>query len=463
MWFSDDTLPQLREKRARHAIALQRMLESAKKAGRQNTAPAEDRAMADLHELDRRIADLTEQEHRGDPTPQFRDLQARLDQKSNTMQKQPNFDYHLTYRQYDNRVGSGGASWIRDLMRVSVPGMDDDGSSRRRLQQHAQEVAQDPNYAEVRDLSRVDGQGGYAVPPAWLMNQYIELARPGRAFANLVQRQPLPGGTDSINIPKILSGTTVGVQTSDNAAVSDTDLTDTFISAPVRTIAGQQGVAIQLIDQSPIAFDDVIFRDLVAAHAAAVDQQVLDGTGSGGQVLGVDYTPGISTIAASAVTVQGIYSALANAIQTIHTTRFLPPEVIVMHPRRWGWLLSQLDTTGRPLFIPNANGPWNVAGLQTAVASQQVVGTALGLPIVTDPNISITNGPFSPSGNEDIIYVLRASDICLWESGVRARVLPETKASNLTVLLQIYNFLAFSAARFPQSVVTITGLSAPVW
>lgn len=32
---------------------------------------------------------------------------------------------------------------------------------------------------------------------------------------------------------------------------------------------------------------------------------------------------------------------MAHAVQTIHTTRFLPPEVIVRHPRRWGRLLLQ--------------------------------------------------------------------------------------------------------------------------
>jgi hypothetical protein len=30
--------------------------------------------------------------------------------------------------------------------------------------------------------------------------------------------------------------------------------------------------------------------------------------------------------------IKGIYSALANVIQTVHVTRFLPPEVIVMQP-----------------------------------------------------------------------------------------------------------------------------------
>lgn len=77
------------------------------------------------------------------------------------------------------------------------------------------------------------------------MNQYIGLARPGRAFASLVQHQPLRGGTDSINIPKLLTGTATSTQTADNTPVTDVDLTDTFINARVRTISGQQAVAIQ--------------------------------------------------------------------------------------------------------------------------------------------------------------------------------------------------------------------------
>ena len=256
-----------------------------------------------------------------------------------------------------------------------------------------------------------------------------------------------------------MTGTTADIQPADNAPVVEQDLSDTFINAPVRTVAGQQGVAIQLIDQSPIAFDDVVFRDLVADHATRTDKQVLEGTGINGQVLGVKNTPNIGTVPTSAVTIQGVYSVIANAIQTVHTTRFMPPEVIVMHPRRWGWFLSLLDGQQRPLFLPSANNPQNAAGILTDVAAQQVVGNMHGLPVVTDPNIGITSG----AGTEDVIYVVRASDIVLWESGVKARVLPETRAETLTVLLQIYNYLAFSAARYPASIVEITGLTAPTF
>jgi HK97 family phage major capsid protein len=435
------------------------LLEIRSNTGRDELTPAERRKFnatrAELREIDAELSRIS----------QINSAVSRLSARtgggdtnpSSTPRKTMFNDQHLTYRRHDRRT-----SWVRDLVLLQT-GMDDSGECRRRLSAHAREVAEAPEFMEYRDLSRTDGAGGYAVPPAWLMDQYIELARPGRAFANLCQRLPLPAGTDSINVPKVLTGTAVGIQIADNTAVTDVDLTDTFINAPVRTISGQQGVSIQLLDQSPIAFDDVVFRDLVAAHAGVTDVQVMAGTGTNGQVLGVDSTPGINTIAVSSVDVQGIYSAIANAVQSIHTTRFMPPEVIVMHPRRWGWLLSLLDGNQRPLFLPNAQGPFNAGGILTDVASQQVVGTVQGLPIVTDPNITTTAGLESPTGTEDVIYVLRASDLVLYESGIRARVLPETKAANLTVLLQIYSYLAFTAGRYPQSVVQITGLTPPAW
>ena len=58
---------------------------------------------------------------------------------------------------------------------------------------------------------------------------------------------------------------------------------------------------------------------------------------------------------------------------------------------------------------------------------------------------------------------MRAEDLILWETGIRARVLPETLAGTLTVKLQAYSYIAFSAGRYPQSVVEITGLIAPTF
>jgi HK97 family phage major capsid protein len=354
---------------------------------------------------------------------------------------------------YDKRSGN---SYFQDLMRVGI-NQDPTGDSMERLRRHATDVVTLPEY---RDLNRTDGNGGYFVPPAWLMQQYIELARPARAFANLVDNQALPGGTDSINIPKVATGTAVGVQDGDNTAITEVDLTDTFINAPVRTIAGQQDVAIQLLDQSPVNFDEIIFRDLLADYATKVDLQVLAGTGSNGQVLGVRGTSGITTITVAGSTVANFFSAIADAISRVHAGRYLPPTHIVMHPRRWAYLTAALDSTNRPLVGIAQNGPQNSIASQTVVGQQMVVGWMQGLPIVTDPNIGINYGG---STNQDVAYVLRAEDLTLYESPVRTRVLQEVGSGTLTVRLQVFGYLAFTAARYPKSVVEIQGLAAPTF
>jgi HK97 family phage major capsid protein len=351
-----------------------------------------------------------------------------------------------------------GRSYLQDMVRHSLR-LDGNDEAGQRLQRHAAEVR---GAKEYRDLDRVDGNGGYFVPPAWLMSSFVDLARAGRAVANTVTNLPLPTGTDSINIPKVASGTSTAVQTADNAAVSETDMDDTSVSAPVRTIAGQQDVAIQLLDQSPVNFDEVIFRDLVADYATRVDAQVIGGSGAAGQVLGIRGTANIETVTAGTATVASIYAKLADAVQRVHTLRFAAPTVIAMHPRRWAFFLAALDGSDRPLVVPNAGNPQNAIATLGAVAAEQVVGQMHGLPVLTDPSIPTNLGVGT---DEDVILVLRASDLLLWESGIRTRVLPEVGSGNLTTRLQVYGYLAFSAGRYPKSVVEIggAGLVAPTF
>ena len=436
----------------------QAILDVAEAAGNENLTDVEDGEFRsftkDIEKTDARITGLDERidEQRSEiaRTGKLSDGDKRLREARRMVES---VREQATYVKGDPR-----RSYLKDLITVSIPGRDDATEARERLGRHAHDVSTLPEYTEARNLNRTDGTGGYAVPPAWLVDQYISLARAGRPTANVVSNQALPSGTNSINIPKLSTGTATAIQNGDNTNVQETDLTDTFVTAPVQTIAGQQGLSIQLLDQSPIAFDEIVFRDLVQDHAAKVDQQVLYGSGGSGQVQGIHGTSNILTVAAGGTTIQYVYAAVANAIQQIHVNRFLPPDVIVMHPRRWGWFLSLLDTTDRPLFLPSANSPMNVAGVQDGVGTQQVVGQMHGLPVITDPNLTTNN-----SGSQDFIYVLRSSDLILWESGLKTRVLPETRATSLTVLLQVYSYIAFTAARYPQSVAEITGLTAPTW
>lgn len=351
-----------------------------------------------------------------------------------------------------------GRSYLADLALTQIKG---DPEARARLERHAQEVQTDPEY---RDLNRTDSTGGYFVPPLWLMNDYVALARAGRPTANIINSQPLPPGTDSINVPMISTGTAVAIQTADNAAVQETDLADTTISAGVKTIAGQQDVSIQALEQSPVNFDQIIFADLLADYATKLDVQVLAGSNGSGQVKGLLGATGINAITYtdSTPTVGELYAKIADAVQQIHTGRFMPPTVIVMHPRRWGWFLAALDSSNRPLVVPNAQGPNNAVGTFGGVVSEQVVGSIMGLPVITDPSVPVGLGA---STNEDRIIVMRASDLWLWESSVKTRVLPDVGSGTLTVRLQVYGYLAFTAERYPKSISVIagTGLTTPTF
>ena len=179
---------------------------------------------------------------------------------------------------------------------------------------------------------------------------------------------------------------------------------------------------------------------------------------------GVRNTSGITTITYTDATptVAKLYSKIADAVQRVHTLRFMAPTVIVMHPRRWAYLLAASDSNGRPLVVPDAGNPQNAVATLGAVASQQVVGQMHGLPVVTDPSMPTNLGA---STTEDVIHVLRASDLLLYESGIRTRVMSEVLSGNLSVRLQVYGYLAFSAARYPASVVEIggNGLIAPTF
>jgi hypothetical protein len=110
--------------------------------------------------------------------------------------------------------------------------MDVEFPKRERARQKAAERDRDALDKDVRtrgrgtmfekrvNPNRTDGQGGYFVPPLWLVDDYIDLPRFGRTFANTVRNMALPSGTDSINVPKVATGTATGVQTADAGAVT---------------------------------------------------------------------------------------------------------------------------------------------------------------------------------------------------------------------------------------------------
>lgn len=374
----------------------------------------------------------------------------------------------------------GPHSYFLDLARAQVR---NDRDATERLQRHGAELRvemparekrrEDLSRRELRGIgdlperyresvfekrvnpNRTDGQGGFFVPPLWLVDEYIDLPRFGRTTAGRCRNLTLPAGTDSINMPKVATGTATGVQTADAAAVTSQDLTDTSVNAPVRTIAGQQDVAIQLLDQSPIGFDEVIFTDLIADYNARLDTQVISGTGAAGQVTGILNTAGINAITYTDATptLPELYVPLAQGASKIATGRKLPATASVMTPAIWYWATSQLDTTGRPLITTLA--AYNPAAAQEALASDGLVGMwSFGLPAYIDGNVPSNLGA---GVNETRVIEARFEDLLLWEGSMRTRVLQEVLSGTLQVRFQVFNYCAFMANRRPEAISVLSG------
>ena len=343
-------------------------------------------------------------------------------------------------------------SYFRDLYLSKTKG---DREATDRLQGHA---------LATRDINTTDTSGGDFVPPAYLVNDYIAKARAGRVTADLCSKFALPGGTDSINFPAITTGTANAAQASQNSALQETNLVTATVTAPVTTIGGIQDVSVQLVEQSPIAFDQVIFADLAASHAQAVGNAVINGSGASGTLEGFVNADTVNTITYTdaSPTAAETVAKIADGIQQVATARFLPADAIVMHPRRWYALSAGVDGGGRPLVVPTAQA-MNAFGTADTVGAEGSVGNILGLPVYLDPNIAVTSGAGT---NQDIIIISRFADAYLFEGTPKAEVFRETLSAEATVRFRLYNFVAFTAERYVgvnTSIVSGTGLVTPTF
>lgn len=343
---------------------------------------------------------------------------------------------------------------------------------------------------ERRATNRTDGTGGYLVPPLWLIDELIPYLRAGRDFADLWRNMPLPAGTDSINIPRLTIGAATGPQVADGSVVNGRDMTDAFVQGQVKTIAGQSDAALQLLDQSPLAYDELIFEDLAADYALQLSGQCYVGSGVNGQLNGVwpagviANTNGIyiantnNTAAQTWVNGGGATFSVANSVfqgggqmlSVGHRTRLRPYTHHVWHPWVWYYLLTQVDQAGRPLVVPGT--PDNIGYNQAAVDSggEMVmagpVGFYQGRLVVLDPNLPVTfpasggtnpqittisNGQFAPAPGSGVFTPLLAgawNDLFLWEGEMRTRALTEVLSGNLQVRFQLYNYVATIPNRF---------------
>ena len=124
-------------------------------------------------------------------------------------------------------------------------------------------------------------------------------------------------------------------------------------------------------------------------------------------------------------------------------------------------MLGALDSSNRPLVVPSGAGS-NQVGVSGALVAQGYAGEMLGLPVYVDPGIPTNLGTGT---NQDVVFVLRKSDLQLWESAVETASFDATYADQNSILYRVLGFSAFIPHRHQASVQVIggTGLVAPTF
>jgi len=229
-------------------------------------------------------------------------------------------------RQPDLYNAGGEHSFFSDAYRAQFS---NDRAAADRLARHSQFEA------ESRDASVASF--GALIPPQYLVNGYAQIARAGRPYSNSIMSLPLPARGTTFNIPRGTTGTTTATQASEGDSVSETDFDETTLAVSVRTIAGAQDISRQALERGE-GVDAIIYADLAAAYAVALDTANLTSLLALSGTEAVTYTDASPTVAE-------LWPKLADAIQRVNSLRFAPATAIYMHPRRWGWMTAPVDST----------------------------------------------------------------------------------------------------------------------
>ncbi len=350
-----------------------------------------------------------------------------------------------------------GNSFIADAFNAQFR---NDYAANERLQRHTREES-----IERRDVGTANFAG--LVIPQYLVDLAAPFARAGRPTADFAtNKHALPAAGMTLNISRMTTGTSTAIQASENSPVSETNADDTLLTIDVRTIAGQQDLSKQVIERGT-GVDAFVVQDLIRSWHTTLDNQILNGDGTSGTILGLDAQPGknVVTYTEASPSVANLYPKLADAYQQIQTGVFMNPTHWVMHPRRLAFLLSAVDQQDRPLVLPALNGPMNAVATGAGAVSYGNSGyTMMGLPIIADANVRTNAGA---GGDEDRIYCVTAPELHLWEQAGSPFALSfdATGAGSLTVKSVVYGYSAFSAGRYPAalSVIAGTGLVAPTF
>lgn len=288
---------------------------------------------------------------------------------------------------------------------------------------------------EIRAMSDY----GALVVPEYLTDQIANSGHSTRPLCDLLT-QPLGDRGGSVTLIQLSTGATASMQTTEGTAGTTDDPATTEITVPVRTVLSQSNLSLQITARAnQQGLDQVVSKEILGAVLAQQEAQVLNGSGSSGQVTGLLQTSGAGSIALTSTSPYELLNTIAKAAQASHETTGRFPDTVVLAPRRWMWLLANAGDSAAAISVDQTASP--------------IAGRICGLDVVSTASM-----PLTQSTDQDRAIVFNRSDVYLGETPAEVEIVKDLPqgAANLAARVRVHRYMAFGAIR-PAGIQIIAG------
>lgn len=235
------------------------------------------------------------------------------------------------------------------------------------------------------------------------------------------------------------------------------DLSFSEFTVGTFTAAGMSAASNQLLADSSVPIDQLIFRDLAKRFVSLEARAIYSGSGVG-QPLGILNTPGVNTVPITSTAIQDLLDAIVDAITQTYATYFGAPTAIVLRPEVWGNIVKARNKEGTGYLI---GAGFSVYGRQADQslpgygAAALPRGELFGLPVYTDPNLPANLGD---DANESVVIVGNWTEgLILDREGITTAVSEHVFFTSNQTVFRAEERVGFTAGRNPAAFNVIQG------
>lgn len=276
-------------------------------------------------------------------------------------------------------------------------------------------------YIQAADNSTSTAPG--MVPTPQSTTVINALANADRGMIDALSRESLVNEGMTFELPKVTGVPTVA-NVAENAAVTESQLTASFISVPVQSFKGRAITTVELIDRSRPEYIQALLQNLEFAYAKVTDEFATGTIVAAGQQTGVN-----------ANTAAGFLAYTSQAAGAAYTASLGFARNLVVSPGQWTNIMGYNDN-GAPLY--NAAQPSNQAGNVRGDSLRGVVSPGLNLYV----SRSIGNAGATTSTGDNSMVVINP-DAWTWYESSRFQLRTAIQSDG-TVDILYYGYAAIA-------------------